>query len=69
MASELVQLVGGPGDGEEHRIAGKGDTIRWEPQTDHEKIALRMLGRIPSSQDPVKYRRSLRTRNLFLYQP
>lgn len=69
MASEHIVLVGGPGDGEEYDLTGKGDLICWEPATDRDKVALRMHSRIPSQLDRVLYRRSLRTRTQFLYQP
>lgn len=64
-----ITLVGGPGDGEEHTVASDTNLLEWKPETERDLVALRMNQRVPSVHDPVKYRRSLRTRALFVYQP
>jgi hypothetical protein len=63
-----ITLVGGPGDGETFEW-GEGDDLKWVPKLDRERIIVRTLGRPLSEADPIRYRRSLRTRHLFVYQP
>lgn len=67
--TEKITLVGGPGDGEKLDWAGGGDLLQWKPMTERDFITLRMHHRVPSEHDVIKYRRSIRTRNLFVYQP
>lgn len=63
-----ITLVGGPGDGLTLRW-GDGDRVEWRPVDEREKVMVRMMGRKSTADDPIVYRRSLRTRNLFVYQP
>ncbi len=67
--SEKITLQGGPGDGEVLDLGGKGDQLVWKPICERDLIAIRMNGRVPSEHDPIKYRRSVRSRHIFIYQP
>jgi hypothetical protein len=68
VAKSRITLIGGPGDGLEVEW-DRGDDLQWKPATDQDFITLRMHHRVPSEHDPVRYRRSLRSRDLFVYQP
>lgn len=62
-----ITLVGGPADG--LKVEWKdGNLLKWVPQTEHEKVTARMHNR-PLNGDPITYRRSLRSKSLFVYQP
>jgi hypothetical protein len=45
--------------------------IKWVPSDDSERVVARMEGHEPKDdgRDPIRYRRSLRTRDKFVYQP
>jgi hypothetical protein len=63
-----ITLVGGPGDGETFDWGG-GDSLEWRPITERDRITVRTIGRPLNVNDPIRYRRSLRTHHLFVYQP
>jgi hypothetical protein len=66
---EEVRLVGGPGDSQTVKFTTGDDLLRWKPTDEREKITARMHGHTNLELNPVLYRRSKRTRNLFVYQP
>jgi hypothetical protein len=67
--SARITLVGGPGDGQEFQFDVAATVLHWKAVEEVERITARTMGRPISVSDPVTYRRSLRTRSLFVYQP
>lgn len=68
MSDDRITLVGGPGDGMTLRWES-GDRLEWRPVNDAERIMARTMGRPHKEGDPITYKRSTRTRSLFVYQP
>jgi hypothetical protein len=64
-----VTLVGGPGDGETFSFADDANVLIWVPCDEREQVLCRMHDRPEPTKDPIEYRRSRRTRTLFVYQP
>lgn len=68
MATERITLVGGPADGEQFDWPG-GDLLKWVPADEREIVTARMHERDDYHHRPILYRRSLRSRHRFVYQP
>lgn len=69
--TQQVLLCGGPGDGQQVKVGDDWDLIKWVPSDDAERVVARMEGHEAkdNDRDPVQYRRSLRSRRKFVYQP
>ena len=66
---EEIVLVGGPGDGSRHQWKG-GDLLRWIPKTPIEAEAVARAGWAGNPElHQFYYRRSMRTRSKFVFQP
>jgi hypothetical protein len=70
VAQEHILLVGGPGDGQTFEWKG-GDLLRWKPSSPADYEFVRANGFVGEAEvmQQFHYRRSLRTRSKFVYQP
>jgi hypothetical protein len=67
---EQALLIGGPGNGQRVQVGRDWTLIRWKPQTSEEEAAIRQDGHTGDPEmHQFVYRRSLRTRTRFVYQP
>jgi hypothetical protein len=63
---ETITLIGGPLDGQSGEWAGGGDTVEVNMPA---VLDFSVLTTDPFRCDKLIYRRSLRTRSLFVFQP
>jgi len=67
---ETITLVGGPGDGEKHQWKSDSNLLRWVPKTREEEMRVTAAGFAGNPRNHhLQYRRSLRTRSKFVFQP